>query len=47
MIPAEVVRMIFPNERAGNKTLTQFSMASKVTLNRGEMTPVLFNRPLS
>ena len=47
MIPAEVVKMIFPNERAGKRTLTQFSMASKVTLNRGEMTPVLLSRPLS
>jgi hypothetical protein len=47
MIPAEVVKMILPNERAGNKRVTQFSMASKVMLNRGEITPVLFNRPLS
>ena len=47
MIPAEVVKMILPNERAGNNKVTQFSIASKVMLNRGEMTPVLFNRPLS
>jgi len=28
MIPAEVVRMIFPNERAGNKRVTHFSTGS-------------------
>ena len=47
MIPAEVVKIILPNERAGNKSAPQFSIASTVMLKRGEMTPHLFKRPLS
>ena len=42
-----LTRMSFPNERAGSSKLTQDSIWVTCTLNRGDITPVLFNRPLS
>ena len=40
-------RIIIPKERAGSNKLTQDSIWLACTLNRGEMTPVLFRRPFN
>lgn len=41
MIPAEVVRTIYPNWREGSSLTTHFSKSVIRTLYRGEITPVL------
>lgn len=42
-----LTRMMIPNPREGRSKLTQDSIWVTCTLKRGEMTPVLFRRPLS
>ena len=47
IIPAEVVNTMKPNWREGKRLLTHFSISTILMLKRGEMTPHLFNLPLS
>ena len=46
MMPWDVVRTMKPNWRDGSSLATHFSESCDEMSKRGEMTPVLFRRPL-